>query len=304
MRTRTVLALHAGLALAGFAVLALALGTALGGLSFNAPSATTLAKACVAFALPDVSGASVASLALGSLTMAVLLLGARSTIRQVRASRRIVRGLHRRGSGPGGSVLFEHDQPQAYCAGLLRPRIYLSTGAVALLDEAELDAVLAHEAHHARARDPLRVFVVRVLSDALFFLPATRRLGERYAALAELAADSAAVRRRGAQPLASALLAFEAADPAVVGIAPERVDHLLGERAPWQLPFVLLAWSLTVLVAVAVVALRLDAVHDGPALNVPLFAAQACMVLMAVLPLVLGGMGLLGACRALARRRN
>lgn len=48
------------------------------------------------------------------------------------------------------------------------------------------------------------------------------RLSRRYAALAELAADRAAVRasRDDVAPLASALLSFEAADPAVVGIAP------------------------------------------------------------------------------------
>jgi Zn-dependent protease with chaperone function len=200
-------------------------------------------------------------------------------------------------------VLFEHSEPRAFCAGLLRPRIYLSTGALSVLSSDELDAVLAHEAHHARVRDPLRVFVVRVVSDALFFLPAARKLAERYAALAELAADAAAVRRRGPQPLASALLTFEAADPAVVGIAPERVDHLLGERPAWQLPVALIAWALTALTAVAVVALRLDAVQvDGPVLNVPLLAAQACMLLMAALPVLLGGLSILGARRAIARR--
>ncbi len=301
-RARSVFALHVGLGLAAAAVLLLALMTAVGSLSFDAPSPAALAEACITFALPDASVAAVTSLALGSLATAVLILGVRSAVRQVLASRRIVRRLLIRGRGPGGSVLFDHGQPQAFCAGLVRPRIYISTGATSLLSDDELDAVLAHEAHHVRVRDPLRVFVVRVVTDALFFLPAARRLADRYAALAELAADSAAVRKRGAQPLASALLTFEAADPAVVGIAPERVDHLLGERPAWQLPVALIAWSLTMLAAVAVVNLRLDAVHQGPQLNIPLFAAQTCMLLMAVLPVVLGGFGILGARRAIGHR--
>ena len=303
-RARTVFALHAGLGVTATAVLLFALATAIGGLSFDAPAAAALAEACVSFVFPDLDVASVAGLAAGSLAAAGFLLGLRSAARQLLASRRIVRGILRRGAGPQGAVLFEHAQPQAFCAGLLRPRIHLSTGAVSTLSAEELDAVLAHEAHHARVRDPLRVFVVRVVSDALFFLPAARKLAERYADLAELAADSAAIRQRGAQPLASALLTFEAADPAVVGIAPERVDHLLGQRPAWQLPLALIAWSLTALTIVAVITMRIDAAQHGPALNVPLFAAQACMLLMAVMPVLFGGLGILGGRRALARQRS
>lgn len=303
-RARAVFALHAGLGVTATAVLLFALATAIGGLSFDPPSAAALAEACVSFVFPDLDVASVAGLAAGSLAAAVFLLALRSAVRRLVASRRIVRGLPRRGAGPHDAVLFEHAQPQAFCAGLLRPRIYLSTGAVSTLSAEELDAVLAHEAHHARVRDPLRVLVVRVVSDALFFLPAARKLAERYADLAELAADSAAIRQRGAQPLASALLTFEAADPAVVGIAPERVDHLLGKRPAWQLPLALIVWSLTALTVVAVITMRIDAAQQGAALNVPLFAAQACMLLMAVMPVLFGGLGILGARRALARRRS
>ncbi|HEV2059684.1 MAG TPA: M56 family metallopeptidase, partial [Solirubrobacteraceae bacterium] len=177
----------------------------------------------------------------------------------------------------------------AFCAGLISSRIYVSTGALAALDGDELQAVVTHERHHARQRDPLRIFVARVLADAMFFLPAARRLGERYASLAELAADGAAVRAAGnAAPLASALLSFQAANPAVAGIAPERVDHLMGERSAWELPVVLLAWSSIALAAVAAVALRVSATAS-PDVNVPLLFAQSCMLAMAVAPLAIGG---------------
>jgi hypothetical protein len=89
-RARTVFALHAGLGVVAAAVLVLALAAAIGGLSFSPPSAAALAEACVAFALPEASVASVGALALGSLAMAVLVLGLRSAARQLLASRRIV----------------------------------------------------------------------------------------------------------------------------------------------------------------------------------------------------------------------
>ena len=115
---------------------------------------------------------------------------------------------------PGG-------RPLAFCAGLLRPRVYVSSGAVERLSADALAAVVEHEAHHAARRDPLRILVARAIGEA-YSLTALPR---REQALAELAADAAAVRRRGAGPLAAALLAFDASD-----VAPERVDRLAGAR--------------------------------------------------------------------------
>jgi hypothetical protein len=114
-------------------------------------------------------------------------------------------------------------QATAFCVGLLRPRIVVSSAAVARLDPDALRAVIAHEAHHAARRDPLRLLAARAVGSA--FAPG---LSRREQALAELAADAACVRKVGGAPLAAALLAFHAGD---AGIAPERVDRLAG-RAP------------------------------------------------------------------------
>ena len=82
--------------------------------------------------------------------------------------------------------------PMAFCAGWLRPRVYVSTGGLSRLSPDELAAVLAHEHHHKALRDPLRLAVGAVLSQALFFLPVLRPLHERYGDVAELRADAAA----------------------------------------------------------------------------------------------------------------
>lgn len=298
-KARAVFLLQVSLGVAGVASVGLALAAAVGGVSLRPPSPEALWAACQTVVIPDVSLAGALSLVLGVLSFAVIGLALTSAWRQLRASRRFVRALdivERRSVGGATVAVVDERDPLAFCAGLLRPRIYVSTAALAALDGDELQAVVAHERHHARQRDPLRILVARLLADALFFLPAARRLGERYASLAELAADRAAVRAAGdAAPLASALLSFEAANPAVVGIAPERVDHLMGQRAAWELPVVLLAWSSIALVAVAAVALRVSATAS-PGLNMPLLFAQSCMLAMAVAPLAIGGF-------LLARRR-
>jgi len=300
-----VFGLQAGLALLATAVGAVALRGVLAGVTLSTPSAQQLAEACSRFALPEANVTSVASLALGSFAVAVLLLAVRSAFGQLRASRNLLRGLGPLAAarGPRGAHVYEGSSPQAFCAGLLRPQVYVSSGAVAQLRREELDAVLAHEAHHARLRDPLRVLFARVLGDALFFLPGVRQLGNRYRELAEMAADQAAVRAAGDRaPLASALLTFEGADPAVVGIAPERVDHLLGDPPAWQLPTALLAWTLVSLSAFGVLAMRLDQAGAHSELSLPVVAAQTCMLLMALVPMLVGAGGVLGVRRWLGSR--
>ena len=291
-KARGVFCLQLLVGAAGAGAVALALIAASGRVSLQPPPLDVLWAACQSVLLPDATFTGVLGLILGALAAAVLILTAVSARRQLRASRRFVRALpvreRRRLDGVAVTVV-EDSKPRAFCAGLLRPRIYVSTATVAQLNDDELQAVLAHESHHARKRDPLRVFLGRMIGDSLFFVPAARRLGGRYAALAELAADRAAVRATGdPAPLASALLSFEAADPAVVGIAPERVDHLMGESARWELPAALLGWGLAAVVAVAAVALRIDASATATELNLPLFLAQSCMVAMAIVPPLVG----------------
>jgi hypothetical protein len=245
-------------------------------------------------------------LVLGSVSLATVVLGLRAVIRQLRASRRFERELALLGPVPGAARarVIDDDEPNAFCIGLLRPRVYVSRAALALLSEEERAAVLAHEAHHARRRDPLRLLVARALAEGLFFLPAVRRLPERYAALAELAADEVAAGERGGRrALASALLAFdEHPGPVAVGIAPERVDHLLGRRPRWELPTLLLLGGVATIGALLAITVRLAEATDHATIGLPALAAQACMLAMAIAPVALGAMGLLGGRRVIRGR--
>jgi hypothetical protein len=199
-------------------------------------------------------------------------------------------------------LVVEDIVPRAYCAGWRHPAIYLSTGALTTLERDELAAVVAHEAHHADRRDPLRLLVVKVLGEALFFVPVLRHLRKRYAALAEIAADQAAVAASGdSQALASALLRFgETSSPGVVvGIAPERVDHLLGKRPSWELPLSLLAGGLVTVAGLALLAAGTASAVPSGAVSTSGLAAQACMVAMTVVPAMTGAFLLLAGTRRL-----
>jgi len=282
-----------------------ALVVAVSRLDIATPTVAQLIAACRSWALPDLAAASLAVLALGSLGVAVIALALRSALRQLRATRRFERGLAVVGTLPDDPRVRVVDDaaPQAFCVGLLRPRVYLSRGAAVLLSEDERHAVLAHEFHHARRRDPLRLLVTRAVGKGLFFLPALGRLARRYAALTELAADEAAEGLPGGRRgLAGALLAFDAHPglPAVA-IAPERVDRLLGEHLPMRLPVLLIGAAAAALAAIGAVAIRMTQATEHASVSLPGVLAQMCMLAMAAVPLLLGAGFLLGG-RRLARR--
>ncbi len=145
-------------------------------------------------------------------------------------------------------VLVRSAEPCAFCYGLLRPRICVTTALVRRLTQPELEAVLLHEKYHLEQRDPLKVAAGRVVVAGLFFLPVLRGLFDRYLLAKELAADDRAVRGQGRRrSLASAmeklLTLGGSASPALlrdaagVGLINHRIDYLLGEgTSSWDEP--------------------------------------------------------------------
>ena len=132
--------------------------------------------------------------------------------------------------------------------GLRRPRILLSTGLVEALDAAELTAVLVHERHHLRRRDPLRLLAARLLAGYGWYLPLLRWWAQRLALRRELAADRAATTRAGVAAVAGALLKLaDLPAPAAVaainpmGNLPDRIAQLEGRPPARRLR---LAWLL------------------------------------------------------------
>ena len=239
-------------------------------------------------------------LGLAALGFLVIAVAARGSWRQFRADRQFVRAIRVLGPLPGhpGVTVIEDPAPQAFCAGYLRPAVYVSVGALALLSEIELEAVLGHERHHRALRDPLRLVGGRILGRALFFLPALRPLGDRYADLAEQRADDAAVEAAGGDraPLASALLAFDAgARFGSAGISPGRVDSLLGRPAGWRPPSPPIVASLASLSLLGVLIWRASAAASAYAtFDLPVLSSRPCLLILASLPLVVAFAALAG----------
>jgi hypothetical protein len=200
----------------------------------------------------------------------------RSIARQLRLERRRRRlpVVAQRAVGPHAVAVVGGSRPRAFCAGLHRPRIYVTEGAWEALAPVELRAVVEHEASHVRRRDPLRLALARVVADGFGFIPQIRSLAGRQIAVADLAADRSAVVALGSpRPLAGAMLKLD--EP-----APERLDHLL-ERPLAVAPRPVLACAVAALLGIAAVIVTLALASRDPALPLALLPGLAVPALVA-----------------------
>ena len=293
----TVLPLALLLAVAGAAASAAPVGAAIASIHRACAAVGRFELAGSAFSYPKLNVAAWVLLGLALIGSSAIAIAARAVLRQRGAYRRFlaqVEVVDRLGDGAGVQVIAD-PRPQAFCAGYLRPTVYISQGALELLGAHELQAVLAHEHHHRRMRDPLRFAAGRILGHALFFVPALRTLFHRYADLAELNADGAAVGAGagGRAALASALLALEGSG---VGISPERVDSLLGHAVVWRRPWWLLTASVGSLSSLITLTWGASQAASARAtFNLPFVSSRPCLVILTALPL-------LGVATTLGRR--
>jgi bla regulator protein blaR1 len=289
---RRVFGLTVILGTAGMLAAAAAVGAVIGSVHHASMGVGRFEVAGLVLSYPKLNGAEWLLIGLAAVGATAITVAGRAAWRQRSAYRGFLDRLEVLGRLDGHPTVkvVAGTRPEAFCAGYLRPSIYISQGALELLNTPQLDAVLAHEHHHRLVRDPLRLAFGRILSEALFFVPVLRLLRDRYTDLAEVNADRAAVRASAGHqtPLASALLVFDAsAPPGASGISPARVDSLLGQPARWRLPISLTAASIAAVSALSVLTWQAGAVASIQAtLNVPFLSSQPCVVMITLLPLL------------------
>jgi hypothetical protein len=106
------------------------------------------------------------------------------------------------------AVVIDAAAPVAYCLWGRPATIVLSSGALEVLDPAQLEAVLAHERAHLAGRHHLLIALTRGLAAAFPGVPLFGRGLDHVGRLSEMCADDAAARRSGRPALAGALLAM------------------------------------------------------------------------------------------------
>ncbi|MBA6433768.1 MULTISPECIES: M56 family metallopeptidase [Streptomyces] len=192
-------------------------------------------------------------LAFGAVWSAVMLtreIGrARAWRRQHRAEL-LVRSPALPGEEPGEErlVVLESDKPDAWWLPGTTPRLVITTAALRRLKGRRLDAVIAHEQGHARARHHWLLHCSGALAIGFPQVTMFAAFRDEVHRLVELAADDSASRRFGRTTTALALVELNedrgVFGPCPSGLAqvPQRVDRLLAPAS--RLP-VARRWRLT-----------------------------------------------------------
>ncbi|BBC30235.1 uncharacterized protein SGFS_015290 [Streptomyces graminofaciens] len=143
---------------------------------------------------------------------------------------------------PGRLVVLEGEQPDAWWLSGSAPRLVITTAALRRLKGRQVDAVLAHEQGHARARHHWLLHCSAALAGGFPRVPVFAAFRDEMHRLVELAADDTASRRYGRLTIALALVGLNE-DRGVFGPCPtpeahvpQRVNRLL--TPPERLPAV------------------------------------------------------------------
>ena len=144
-----------------------------------------------------------------------LVIGARLTyaVVQVAIATRRRRAHHRMvvdlvGKSQGNHLrILDVAQPLAYCLPGVRSRVVVSEGALNMLADNEMAAILTHERAHLRARHDLVLEMFTAVHAAFPRFVRSAHALHAVRLLIELLADDAAVRAAGPTPLARALVA-------------------------------------------------------------------------------------------------
>ncbi|MCH0562401.1 MULTISPECIES: M56 family metallopeptidase [unclassified Streptomyces] len=136
-------------------------------------------------------------------------------------------------AGSGRLVVLEGERPDAWWLPGTSPRLVITTAALRRLRGRQLDAVLAHEQGHARARHDWLLHCSSALAGGFPRVPVFAAFRDEMHRLVELAADDMASRRFGRLTTALALVELNedrgvfGPCPAPQAHVPQRVDRLL-----------------------------------------------------------------------------
>lgn len=156
--------------------------------------------------MPVWSGIALAVAILLLLHLVTVLLGSAAvTVRARRSNRALLDLVGTRNPLLAGTQVVASDLPVAYCLPGLRPRVVLSRGALSLLTDDEVRAVLAHEKAHVDQRHDLVILPFVALRSTFPRLGVVRTAVAEVGLLVEALADDRAVRTHDRAVLARAL---------------------------------------------------------------------------------------------------
>lgn len=95
--------------------------------------------------------------------------------------------------------IVREDRPIAFCYGIFRQKIILSTGLIEKLSSKELEATLLHENFHVKNHHAGKLLISDLFAKIVFFMPIISELVQLYRIRIEINADHAAASSQGSK---------------------------------------------------------------------------------------------------------
>ncbi len=106
-----------------------------------------------------------------------------------------------------GKVFILHEaKPFAYCFGIHHPKIFLSSGLLAIVSKPELEIILRHEKYHLEHQDNLILLFAAIIESLFPFLPILTDLVRIFKTDRELLADRAAIQKSEDKDILTSIL--------------------------------------------------------------------------------------------------
>lgn len=122
--------------------------------------------------------------------------------------------------------LVESEKQFAFCLGIRRPKIYISTNLVNALTIQELEAVLRHERYHLDNKDTLTMLIASIGESLLPFFPILSDLLHNYRIEREIKADAEAIQGLADEkPIISVIKKLLNSPSVAISTVPAIADH-------------------------------------------------------------------------------
>lgn len=125
-------------------------------------------------------------------------------------------------------IVLRENKPFAYCFGLWKTKIFITTGLIALVSRKELEIIIRHEKYHLDHKDNRILLLARLVESLFPFFPLLSDFVRIYKTERELLADQAAIQneqdKRALSSVLKKLLQYE--PPVAPAMAIADVDTL------------------------------------------------------------------------------
>jgi len=97
----------------------------------------------------------------------------------------------------GKIKIFSHNNPIAFCLGIINPKIYLADRLIEIMTPLEIETIILHEKQHLNHNDNYCLLLAQILKNAFFFLPIVGELINWIRIQKEIAVDRMVIQELG-----------------------------------------------------------------------------------------------------------